>query len=695
MSTYVFTIILAVAIFVLVVVGFFVGRYLLKNRRKSKKPIYTKSFQRADLGTVIDTEQLRGSGALKDRPGKHGRGRFYALGILIAAAFGTLTAKLWSLQILGHERYVAAANENMTSEVAVPANRGRILDRNGNELVGNRPSITVVGKRSLAENRQLVHRLSLVLGVPKGIIRRNILDDTLGVQSDHTIATDVSMKAISYIKEHPTLFKDVNVESRTVRYYPYGSLGAHVLGYTGPVTEDFLQSQTGKEAIPYMSGDIVGKDGAELTFERILQGMPGTKTYKVDADGHPKALLNETEPVSGDDVVLTIDAELQRHTDQILADVIAAARSAGLEHCNSGALLCIDVTDGGVLAASSAPTFFPSELSRGISADLWEELNNEQSGFPLANRIIAGQYPAASTFKAFTSMAGLQNSIIGGGTTHVCNGYWDEYGEQWGQRCWIYPGGHGRLDLETAIEWSCDIYFYNVGAAFYERWYALPELDIERPNVYQDYVKSWGFGSASGVDMPGEAAGRIPNAAWKIETFSDTPEEAQWQPGDMSNMCIGQGDMLVTPMQVCNGYAAIARRKMLAPHIFSKVTDPEGKVVVSYTPKGEVAQPEFDENNLARVIEGLKQVITKERVFSPIPIEIAGKSGTAEVAGKDDCSWYVAFGPVEEPKYCVACVIDQGGGGSSSAINGVLHTFAKLYDAEVDPIQKRADTGER
>ncbi|MDR2672799.1 MAG: penicillin-binding protein 2 [Coriobacteriales bacterium] len=694
MNAYVLAALIAVSVFLLVIAGFFLGRYLLRNRRR--KTVYTPSFERADKGKIRDTEQLRRSASLKDRSTKEGRGRFYAFGVLIAAIFGTLAVKLWSLQVLGHDKYVALSNENMTSEVFVPANRGRILDRNGNELVGNRPSITVTGKRSLAEDAQLVQRLSLVLGVPRGIIRKNLLDDTEGVQSDHTIATDVPMKSVGYIREHPTLFEGINVESRTVRYYPYGSLAAHVLGYTGPVTEDFLKSQTGNEPIPYHSGDIIGKDGAELTFEKILQGMAGTKTYKVDASGNPSEVIAQTEPVNGDDVALTIDANLQRETDQILIDVISAARSTGgHSDCNAGALICLDIEDGGILAASSYPTFFPAELSRGISTDLWAELNSEQSGYPLTNRVISGLYPAASTFKAFTSMAGLQNGIVVDDTQHYCNGYWDEYGEQWGQRCWIYPRGHGTVGLEEAINVSCDIFFYSVGAAFYERWYALPEVDIERPNAFQDYIKTWGFGTQTGVDMPGEALGRIPDAAWKQQAFSDTPEEAMWVPGDMTNMCIGQGDILVTPLQLCNGYCTVARRKIVTPHVFYRVTDATGAVVVSYENKEVASQPIIEPAYADRVVEGLKRVAIRETAFNRVPVELAAKSGTAEVAGKDDYSWFVAYGPVESPKYCVACVIEQGGGGSSAAINGVAQTFARLYDTDIGQITVYRETGER
>ncbi len=703
MNAYVLAAIIGVSVFVLVIAGFFLIRYVLRNRRKKTKSIYTPSFVRADANKVKDTEQMRGSGSLRERTSKQGRGRFYAFGVLIAAIFGTLAVKLWSLQILGHEEYVALSSENMTKEVIILANRGRILDRNGNELVGNRPSITVTGKRTLAEDTALVHRLSLVLGIPIGIIRRNLLDDTAGVQSDHTIASDVSMESIAYISEHPSLFKEVNVESRTVRYYPYGSLGAHVLGYTGPVTEDFLASQTGEEPIPYHSGDIIGKDGAELTFERALQGMYGTRTYKVDASGNPTEVIYETVPESGDDVVLTLDAALQRETDKILMDIINMVRGdEENKNCNAGVILCMDVKDGGILAASSYPTYFPADLSGGISIDLWESLNTEESWYPLTNRVVSGLYPAASTFKLITSLAGLTNGMIDDDTTFYCDGYWDEYGEEWGQRCWIHPGGHGTMDLEESINYSCDIFFYSVGAAFYEQWRDYrdthkEELESEDdvPNPFQDYIATWNFGTPTGVDMPGEAAGLIPDAAWKRLTFSDTPEEALWQPGDMTNMSIGQGDLLVTPLQLCNAYATFARGKAITPHVFSHVIDSEGNPVVEYTAEEVELQPTYEQVHHDRVMDGLKRVVAREGGFGAIPVQVAGKTGTAEVAGKDDYSWFVGFAPADDPQYCAVCLVEQGGSGSLVAMNGVIQTFARVYGVDAGEITIWQNRNER
>lgn len=691
MNVYMLTSLIAIGVFLFVLGGYFVIRYLYRNRRP--KTDFKPSFVRADKDTVKDTEQLRGSGSLRERSGKQGRGRFYAFGVFMAAIFGSLIVRFWSLQILGYDYYVQQSSENKTRRVNLPANRGRILDRYGNVLVGNRASITVTGKRSLAEDSGLVHRLSLVLGIPKGIVRRNLLDDAQGTTSDHIIASDVPMESIAYIREHPTLFYGVNVDTRTVRYYPYGSLAAHILGYTGPVTEEFLQNQTGTEQEPYYSGDIIGKDGVEAAYEHLLQGMHGARDFEVDAFGDPTGeILSEAIPVNGDDVVLTIDANLQRETDKILAEIIHKVQDArGDKSCDAGALVCIDLEDGGILAASSFPTFYPADLTDGISIELWEELTSEEASSPLTNRVISGLYPAASTFKLFTSLAGLQHDMITDDTTVYCSGWWEAYGEQWGQRCWIYPNGHGEVGLEESINVSCDIFFYTLGDNFFRQWFAYQAednfiQDIKRPNPFQDYIATWGFGSLTGIDLPGEAMGHIPDAEWKFHTFSETPEDAMWNPGDMTNLSIGQGDLLVTPLQLCNGYATFARKKSIVPHVFSHVIDDEGNPVTVYTPVEAEIQPVYEQKYYDRVMEGIRRVIARTGGFEAIPAPVAGKSGTAEKAGLQDYSWFVGFVPADAPKYCCACIIEQGGGGTQIAMNGVVQTFSRIYNVDSGPI---------
>jgi penicillin-binding protein 2 len=270
---------------------------------------------------------------------------------------------------------------------------------------------------------------------------------------------------------------------------------------------------------------------------------------------------------------------------------------------------------------------------------------------------------------------------------------WTEYGEQWGQRCWIYPGGHGNISFEEAINQSCDIYFYSVAAAFYEHWEETPTE--QRKDEFQDYLRSWGFGSATGVELPGEAYGRVPTQLWKKEYFSDTPEAALWNPGDMTNMVIGQGDILVTPLQIVNGYTGIARRELLVPHVMLKVLDADGNTVLEHKPQPVSPQPAFSDYTVARLEDGLTRVVNRMGNFDMIPVSVAGKSGTAEVAGKDDYSWFVAYAPIEDPQYCVACVVEQAGDGSSAAVVACVHAMAAIYDVDAGTIEVTKSVAER
>jgi len=693
MRAYAFAIIIGVITFIVVVViALLVMSYL---RKRKKRPALKTSFQRADAHKIKDEDRFRRSGNIAFNRGPDSKSRFYAFGAVIAVVFGTLAVRLWTLQVLSSSQYLDEANKNMTSEVTIPGVRGRILDRNQVELVTNRASIILSGKKAIADSRGLVHRLSLLLGVPKGVVRRNLLDDTAGVQADHVIATDVPMRVVAFIKEHPTLFQGVNIEQRIIRYYPFGALGAHILGYTGPITETELATLGTQDDFQYESGDTVGKNGAEFEFESQLRGTRGVRTYLVDSAGTPTELIKEDAPTVGSDVCLTMDARIQRETDRIILASITAAKGAGYQNASAGAIVCIDIKEGGILAASSYPTFNPTDLSGGISNDLWNQLNSEAAGNPLLNRALSGGYPAASTFKAFTSMTGLQHGVIQDDTEFYCAGLWDYWGKQWAKECWIYPGAHGSLPLEEAINQSCDSYFYNVGAAFFEQWDALPGPDVSKENVFQDGLKTWGFGNLTGIDLPNEYQGRVPDAAWKADWFKDTPEEAVWLGGNMADLCIGQGDLLVTPLQIANGYATLARKGAIKPHVFYKTIDNKGNTIVSAEQVPSDYQPDIDDKNHGRVLNGLERMIRRVGVFDVLPVTLAGKSGTAEVAGKDPYAWFVAFGPVEDPQYCVSCVIEEGGEGSVSAILGVLHTFAAIYNQDIGDYVTLAKTSER
>lgn len=608
--------------------------------------------------------------------------RFVIFGGAVGAVIVTLLVKLWSMQVISSDTYAAMAESNARTTVQIRAPRGRILDRNGTVLVDNRSMLCVMATADVSSDRNTLHRLSAVLGIPFAAVRQRAMSTKEGAQADRVIATDASDRAVAFISEHPATFPGVFIETRTERIYPYGTLAAHVLGYTGTISEEELAaSQDDPDApIEYQGGDIVGKTGAEYAFESVLQGIRGERTVEVDAGGNVISVLGQVDPQIGNDVELTIDYNTQVAAEAALASMMDRAQSGAYENAKAGAVVCLDVEDGGVLAMASAPTFDPSNFIGGVSTELWDELNSESSGYPLSNRAIAGLYPAASTFKAFTGMAGLSYGYCTRDSEIECTGVWTGFGNDWPQKCWE-SSGHGDIKFVDAIVESCDVYFYEIARQFYR------DRDAIGEDALQQYLTTWGFGSKTGIDIPGESQGRVPTPEWKAEFNRDTPESAGWLPGDVSNLVIGQGDLLVTPLQICEGYLTIAGNgTSCAPHVLKDVLSHDGQQLIVHEPKQSIA-PEFDPAHLALLQEGLEGVVSRGHVmdlFAEMAVPTAGKTGTGEVAGKDDYAWYVGYGPVDHPKYVCACIVEQGGSGGTCAAPVVRQVLATAMGLPTD-----------
>jgi penicillin-binding protein 2 len=613
------------------------------------------------------------------------KGRYAVLGIVVVAVLGLLLVRLWTMQVLNGEAYATQAEQNRVREVTMSAPRGRILDRKGRLLVSNRatmavyvdPTATYVtdksGKRQ--KNEALFSRLSTVLAVPLADIKERVFSVREEALAPRMVAIDVSPQAVAYISEHPAEFAGVDVRPQAVRQYPQGTLAAHVLGYAGDASQADLNSS---ETNGYQYGDIVGKTGAESSFEKVLQGDRGTRLLEVDASGRPRRIIQETDPVAGRDVVLTIDSKIQAITEQALVQSLDDAHKAKFPNAKAGAAVAIDVRTGEVLAMASVPTYDPSMFLGGISDAKWKQLTSKEAEDPLTNRAISGQYPAASTFKAMTGLGGLQYGMITSNTSVDCKGSWDEMGKQWKKFCWDHAG-HGVEDFMGAVRDSCDSYFYHVGYLFYK----------DKGEKLQKYARKFGFGSQAGIDLPLEAKGRVPDAAWKLAYNEKYPEYQAWQPGDTVNLSIGQGDLLVTPLQLADSYAGIANGgKVMTPHVLKQVLGPDGKPVLSYEKK--VAfDSKASAGNLSLMKAALLDVTengTGKGAFSGFPVQVAGKTGTAQVAGKDDYAWFVGFAPANNPKYCVAVLVEQGGHGGSVAGPAARQIFAALLGEKIEHV---------
>lgn len=590
--------------------------------------------------------------------------RFIAMLVVVAGVFTALAARLWGMQVLDSETYVEQANENQLTTIKTPAARGRIFDRDGIELVGNKTVPTVLADADVIDDRNVLKRLSVLLGIPYNVVRQRIQSTTNGAQARRTVVSGLRDRDIAYLEEHPDAFTGITVESRYQRTYPYKGLASQLLGYTGTVSDEELANVP--VGMDYQSGDETGKSGVEAAFESLLAGSHGERVVVTDSDGTVHEVRSETAPTQGNDIYLTISARVQSVAEQLLANKIAPGGVIGSGIGVGGAVVAMEVDTGEVITMASYPVFDPSNFVGGISQDDWDRYSETDYHTPLMNRCIAGTYPAASTFKAFTGMAGLHYGYADTSRTWDCTGTWTGFGEAYAQNCWK-TAGHGYLGFREAVVVSCDVVFYEIAYDFYTNADALDEgLD-----AMADYVKKFGFGSTTGVELAGEAAGIVPTPEWKKEYYVDQPEEAQWLPGDMTNMVIGQGNVLITPLQLACGYAGIATGSLPTPTVLKEVHNSAGETVLSAThtttPVDGVSESELAtmRDALLGVAQGDGNLPT---MLSAYDYTCACKTGTGETEeGVGSYSWFAMYAPYESPKYVVTCVVEQGGSGISCA----------------------------
>jgi penicillin-binding protein 2 len=645
--------------------------------------------------------------------------RVVSFAIIVAVIFIVLAARLWYLQILTGNDYSVIARATQTREVKIPAQRGVIYDRNGEVLANNVPglNVTVIPDQI---SRDQVKKLAEILGADTGAV----LDSydaafKLGNQyGPMLVKENANRDDVTYVSERTEEFPGVTVNDDYVRNYPRGELAAHVLGYTGAITQEELKQDTFKG----MSSDsVVGKSGVELSYEKVLRGEAGEKVYNVDAlgrivpegsrvnslgqfvdaNGNPieadpsKELPDRVkDPVPGDDLKLTLDLNLQKVTESELDAAIGRAQSSGYAG-NGGAAVAMDPRNGQILAMASRPNFDPKLFVGGISgtreAQTFAYMNSEAANYPFTNRAITGGEPAASTFKPFTGLAGLTFGVIDAYTIVTDNGdCWRPTGSSWG--CWQswrenspnyqYLGPHPPENFAEAIADSNDKFFYQVADWL---WNATSDKDW-LPHFYERF----GFGHLSGIDLPGETAGRVPTRVGEQELAKaiGSPDQAYWSVGDWVNLAIGQGDLLVSPVQLARAYAAIYNGgTLVTPHVGDEILQ-DGKVVrrISTKPAGQV---DVSESHLQNAIEGLRGVTedggTAESVFKGSQLDVAGKSGTGETP-KGYVNWFVGWTQNQERPLIVVVMIEGGGtfqtGSEMTAGPAVRHILESFYGVQ-------------
>jgi penicillin-binding protein 2 len=646
--------------------------------------------------------------------------RLRVLALLVAFMFAALTARLWFLQVLAAEENKAKAADNAVRLVEVPAPRGRVLDAHGNVLVGNRPSLVVTMNREEAgdQKEQVLFELSKILGVPADELGQRLDDPRYYVFSPVPIAVDVPKRVAFYLTEHADGFPGVQIVKAPVRTYPYGSLAAHVLGYLGQVSEEKLKDPA---FAGYAPGDLVGVTGVEAVYEHDLAGTPGVEKYRVNASGRNLGEIGSLAPRPGEDVQLTIDARIQALTEQSLKDGILAARqildpntNAHLR-ANAGAVIVMDPTTGAIEAMASYPTYQPSLFTRSMSTKEYERrFETATTGYPLLNRAIQGQYPPGSTYKPWIALSGLARGIASTDRSYPCPPSWTVPYDETNPDAIQYifdnwtTSNLGYMNLARALSLSCDTVFYPMGYEFWKVYYPPPNADgiegnddLPPKEPLQHDLRDIGFDAVTRVDLTGEQDGRVPDAEWKLAVHDQYPKlfpEGRWVPGDFVNMSIGQGDTLVTPIQLATAYAALQNDgRECVPHVLSRVLSSDGSVVRTMKPNCRNKLPfrqadiEYVQNALADV----PQHGTASGAFIGFPFSqvwVAGKTGTAQVFNRQDFSWFAAMTEANGEQHVVLALVEQGGHGSTTAAPIVRNVIEGIYGLQQTSFSGAAGT---
>ncbi|MBI4744926.1 MAG: penicillin-binding protein 2 [Actinobacteria bacterium] len=594
--------------------------------------------------------------------------------IFMVIVFSIILVRLWFLQVIEGETYAKIAEENRIRLVAIPALRGVIYDRNKNILVDNKASLAVSftpGKKR--GDIEVINRLSQILGMSVSEIEAKINENKSDPLAPKIIKSNLDEKTVAFIKEHQIDLPGVNIETESVRDYPNGITAAQILGYLGEISESELKE---REYSSYVLGDIIGKTGIEKQYESFLAGEKGGQQLEVDASGSPIRILSNKDPVPGHSVMLTIDKSIQQAAEQALIDAINVSHKQKYPKAQAGAAVVLDVRNGEVIALASYPTYDPTYFSGGrISFAKWQSLNSKSSNYPLRNRATMSSYPPGSTFKPIVGLGALAEGITTPTKGYLCTGRWYGLGQKWAKNCWK-KGGHGKLNFNRGVIVSCDTVFYEIA-------YRVQKKGGEK---LQLWARNFGLGSETGVDLPFEVSGRVPDKAWKKEWNKNNPRNQAWVPGDTVNMAIGQGDLLVTPLQLTNAYAAIANGGTLfKPKIAKNVLSFEGQVSYQFKPE-EIKKLPLNSATLKVMQDDLEKV-TKEgtatNAFVDFPIPVAGKTGTAQVKGKDDFAWFVGYAPANKPEYAVLVMVEQGGHGASVAAPAVRQIIGTIYNVDI------------
>jgi penicillin-binding protein 2 len=576
--------------------------------------------------------------------------RLAIFGGVAVVLFAILFLRLWLLQVVDGETYLAEAKNNRTRSFRTSAPRGKILDRNGDVLVANRTSLALqVNPRKLpvdpAERRAELSRLADLTHSTLKRLRTTMHEELkLAPAAPVTLRRDVGHYLVYYLQENQERFPGVEVQRVFVRAYPDDTLAAHILGNVGEISPDQLKDRRYRGLVP---GDEIGQDGVEDTYDHYLRGQPGLTRIQVDALGEPtpNGRLVDKPPAPGDNLKLSIDADVQ-----------AAGEAAMAERGLPGGFITMDVHTGEIIALGPFPTFEPALFTRPLTQTQVDETIRNPAG-PLTDRAIAGLYPTGSTFKLITALAALESgnlqvneAIEDPGVLVVGGQEFKNAGE----------AANGTVSLITAMEVSSDVFFYTLGLRMWDS------------GELQHWAHALGIGRPTGIDLPGAEEGLLPSQHWRNQLYKEGETERPWSAGDNIQLATGQGDLQASPLQMAIAYAALANGgTVVTPHVGLQVDDARGRVLKEFDPKPQ-RHVRIDPAYRDAIMEGLHDAAqngsgTSFEVFGDFPIQVAGKTGTAQRPPNLDQSWYGVLAPYPNPRIVTFVTMEEGGFGAESA----------------------------
>lgn len=629
--------------------GFFwrIGRKNKNWEREIENPTFDQRESAAEMAFSLWREKRK----KRERP----------FLIFISLIFILMFGRLLYLQVLKKEVFERMAEQNRIKKVSIKAPRGIIESKDGKILARNTPSFDAVFvpadlPKDYFEREKIYAQLGEILSLNDEFLSSMMENADFSSNKAFLIKENIGHEKALILMGKREKFSGIYLEETAKREYPEGSAFSFVLGYDGKITKEEWDAHP-----EYKLTDYIGKNGLEYSYENKLKGQDGENYFEVDSLGKVKDQMGTRRPVEGKTLKLSLDAELQKKSFEVLQKILNENPDA-----TGATLVAIDPRNGGVLALVNVPSYDNNFFAGGISHENYVALIEDEKK-PMFDRAISGEYPPGSTFKPLVAAAALEEEIITENTVINCTGN-VSYGS------WNFPDWktHGPTNLKKAIAESCDVFFYAVGGG----WSGINGLSIDRMNVY---ARKFGLGDSLGIDLPAEAKGNIPDREWKFKKIGEP-----WYIGNDYHFSIGQGFALATPLQMVNAVATIANGgKLFRPKLVEKIIDKDGNEDAL---KPELIREKFiSSENLASVQEGMRETVAgangSGRSLGSLKVVTAGKTGTAQFGTEDKThSWYVSYGPYENPEMAMAVLVEGGGDGHSWALPATKEIYRWYFD---------------